>query len=141
MVKNLPPMQETWVGKIPWRRAQQPTLAFLPGESPWTKEPGRLQPWGRKESDMTEQSFSHVISTAHREESQAQILPASINREFLLFCQGPRQTISHFSTSKTILIFSLISSLTLHPTFHYPTECEKSRFRMNFYPSKSITTY
>ena len=22
-----------WVGKIPWRRAQQPTLVFLPGES------------------------------------------------------------------------------------------------------------
>jgi len=23
----------SWVGKIPWRRAQQPTLVFLPGES------------------------------------------------------------------------------------------------------------
>ena len=32
-----------WVGKIPWRRAWQPTLVFLPGESPWTEEPGRLQ--------------------------------------------------------------------------------------------------
>ena len=30
-----------WVGKIPWR-AGQPTLVFLPGESPWTEEPGRL---------------------------------------------------------------------------------------------------
>ena len=34
------------VGKIPWRRAWQPTLVFLPGESPWTKEPGRLQSMG-----------------------------------------------------------------------------------------------
>ena len=25
-----------WVGKIPWRRAWQPTPLFLPGESPWT---------------------------------------------------------------------------------------------------------
>ena len=33
-----------WLGKIPWRRAWQPTPAFLPGESPWTEEPGRLQP-------------------------------------------------------------------------------------------------
>ena len=37
MVKNLPAMQETWVpswvGKIPWRRAWQPTPVFLPGES------------------------------------------------------------------------------------------------------------
>ena len=29
-------------------------LQFLPGESPWTKEPGRLSPWGNKDSDMTE---------------------------------------------------------------------------------------
>ena len=33
MVKNLPAIQETWVGKIPWRRAWQPTPVFLPGES------------------------------------------------------------------------------------------------------------
>ena len=46
-VKNLPAMQETWVpfqvGKIPWRRAWQPIPVFLPGESPWTEEPGGLQ--------------------------------------------------------------------------------------------------
>ena len=42
-VKNPPAMQEAWVGKIPWRRAWQPTLVFLPGESPWTEEPGGLQ--------------------------------------------------------------------------------------------------
>ena len=32
MVNNLPVMQETWVsslGKIPWRRAWQPTVVFL----------------------------------------------------------------------------------------------------------------
>ena len=46
MVKNLPAMWETWVGKIPWRRAWQPTLLFLPRESPWTEEPGRLQSMG-----------------------------------------------------------------------------------------------
>ena len=36
-----------WVRKIPWRRAQQPTPVFLPGESygwriPWMGETGRL---------------------------------------------------------------------------------------------------
>ena len=31
-----------WVGKIPWRRAWQPTLVFLPGESPLTEEPDGL---------------------------------------------------------------------------------------------------
>ena len=35
-----------WIGKIPWRRAWQSTPAFLPGESPWTEEPGRLWSMG-----------------------------------------------------------------------------------------------
>ena len=38
MVKNLPASAEDnefypWVGKIPWRRKQQPILVFLPGKS------------------------------------------------------------------------------------------------------------
>ena len=32
----------------------KPTPVFLPGESPWTEDPGRLQNMGSKESDMTE---------------------------------------------------------------------------------------
>ena len=52
MVKNLPVMRETgfypWVKKIPWRRKWQPTEVFLPGESPWTEEPGELQSVGSK---------------------------------------------------------------------------------------------
>ena len=48
MVKNLPAIWESpgldrWVGKIPWRRAWQLTPVFLPDESPWMEEPGRLQ--------------------------------------------------------------------------------------------------
>ena len=44
---NIPPvMWETWVGKIPWRRAWQPTPVFLSGESSWTEEPGGLQSMG-----------------------------------------------------------------------------------------------
>ena len=35
-----------WVEKIPWRRTWQPTSIFLPGESPRTEEPGRLQSMG-----------------------------------------------------------------------------------------------
>ena len=37
---------DSWVGKIPWRRAWQPTPVFLPGESPQTEEPGGLQSMG-----------------------------------------------------------------------------------------------
>ena len=46
LVKNPPAMQETWVGKIPWRRTWQPTPVFSPGESEWTEEPGGLQSMG-----------------------------------------------------------------------------------------------
>ena len=35
-----------WVGKILWRREWQPTPVVLPGESPWTEEPGGLQSMG-----------------------------------------------------------------------------------------------
>ena len=34
---------DSWVGKIPWRRAWQPMPAFLPGEFSWIEEPGGLQ--------------------------------------------------------------------------------------------------
>ena len=53
MVKNLPAVQETWVGKIPWRRAWQPT-PVLPGESHGQRSLVDYSSWGLKESDMTE---------------------------------------------------------------------------------------
>ena len=34
-----------WVEKIPWRRKWQRTPVFLPGESPWTGEPGLFSPY------------------------------------------------------------------------------------------------
>ena len=53
---------DPWVRKIPWRRKWQPTPVFLPGESPWTEEPGGLSPWGRRELDTTEQLTQYRIS-------------------------------------------------------------------------------
>ena len=32
LVKNLPAMQETWIGKIPWRRERLPITVFWPRE-------------------------------------------------------------------------------------------------------------
>ena len=61
MVKNLPAMEETWVGKIPWRRARQPTPVFLPGESHGQRSLAGYSPWDRKELDTTER-----LSTAQR---------------------------------------------------------------------------
>ena len=49
-VKNLPAMQETCVQSLGWEdpleEGMQPTPVFLPGESPWTEEPGGLQSMG-----------------------------------------------------------------------------------------------
>ena len=64
MVKNLPPVQETWVqcwvGKISWRRKWLPTPVFLPGELHELRILVGYNAWSRKESDTTEQlTLSH----------------------------------------------------------------------------------
>ena len=52
LIKNLPAIQETWVPSLGWEdpleegMAWQPTPVFLPGGSPWTEEPARLQSIG-----------------------------------------------------------------------------------------------
>ena len=47
MVKDPPAMGDTWVQSLDWEdplaEGMQPTSVFLPGDSPWTEEPGRLQ--------------------------------------------------------------------------------------------------
>jgi len=46
MVKNPPAMWETWVRSLGWEDPLEKHMAtpvFLPGESPWTEEPGALQ--------------------------------------------------------------------------------------------------
>ena len=53
MVKIPPAMRETWVRSVGWEDPLEegmakPTLVFLPGESPWTEEPSRLQSLGSK---------------------------------------------------------------------------------------------
>ena len=52
MVKNLPacerPGFDPWVGKMPWRRAWQPTPVFLPGESHGQRSLAGSSPQGHK---------------------------------------------------------------------------------------------
>ena len=60
-VKNLVqcrrPGFDPWVGKIPWRGEGLPTAVFWPGECH-----GLYSPWGRKESDTTEQLWASLIA-------------------------------------------------------------------------------
>ena len=46
---------DPWIGKISWRRERLPTPVFWPGEYH-----GLYSPWGRKESDTTEQLSPHI---------------------------------------------------------------------------------
>ena len=50
MVKNPPAIWETWVWSLGWEDPLEEGMAstpvFLPRESPWTEEPGRLQSMG-----------------------------------------------------------------------------------------------
>ena len=66
-IKNLPAVQETWVGSlgqefhpdqewqefsIPWRREWQPIPVFLPEKSHGQRSLAGYNPRGHKESDM-----------------------------------------------------------------------------------------
>ena len=56
-VKNLPPVQETWVRSLSQEDLLEKEIAthssILAWRIPWTEEPGSYSPWGGKESDMT----------------------------------------------------------------------------------------
>ena len=55
------------LGKLPWRRAWQPTPVFLPGESLWTEEPGGLQFIGVANSwtKLTSQAQQSTFTSTH----------------------------------------------------------------------------
>ena len=59
----------TWVGKIPWRRAWQPTPIFLSEKIPWTEEPGGLQSRrvtkSRTRLSRNTMSVSYIYHVAH----------------------------------------------------------------------------
>ena len=61
---------DPWVGKIPWRRSQQPTPVFLPGESHGQKSLAGYSPWSCKELDTTAVGLAQH-STAHKESKKS----------------------------------------------------------------------
>ena len=54
-----------WVGKIPLRRAWQPTPVFLPEKSHGQKSLAGCSPWGCKESEMTVLLSVHAYTRTH----------------------------------------------------------------------------
>ena len=57
-------IHRSWLGiyyisvSAPWRRAWQPTPVFLPGEAPWTEEPGGLQSTGSQSIRLNTEQHS-----------------------------------------------------------------------------------
>ena len=54
---------DPWVGKIPWRRKQQPTPVLLPGESHAQRSLAGCSLWGHGGSDATERTHVTWAST------------------------------------------------------------------------------
>ena len=76
---------DPWVGKVPWRRAQQPTPLFLPGESHGQKSLAGYSPEGHTESDTTEVTEhtcmqSSVIAMLPVKSSGLGSIPGSVPR-------------------------------------------------------------
>ena len=94
VVKNLPVMQEShrrinfypWVGKIPWRRKSHPAPAVLPGKSPWTEEPGKLQSMG---SQKSQRQMSITATTKHSKGLGMREVTLSIHYLSFILCLQP----------------------------------------------------
>ena len=63
---------DPWVGKIPWRRAWQPTPVFLPRESHGQRSLVGYSPWGHKELNTTER-LSMMHGPAKYQQVQPQV--------------------------------------------------------------------
>ena len=78
---------DLWVGKIPCRRKWQSTPVLLPGKSHGQRSLVGYSPWGRKESDTTEQlhftSLSRQVAKVLEFQLQHQSLHWILKTDFL----------------------------------------------------------
>ena len=95
---------DPYIGKIAWRRAWQPTPAFLPGESHGQRSLVGYSPWGHKELNRTEVTL-HALKDGGTE------------RKSLI----PKDTGCHSTRiSETTLVgFSLIHNNSIYFTFYF----------------------
>ena len=70
---------DSWVGKTPWKREWQPTPVCLPGEFHRQWILVGSSPWGRKESDWTEQ-LTQAVRT-----KQFLLIPGFVKKQHALF--------------------------------------------------------
>ena len=96
----------SWVGKIPRRRAWQPTPVFLPGEPHGQRSLAGYSPWDHKESDMTEATwhtrtvnsqFSSILQVRLTVPAQRHSTPALILLGVLAQAMGSHLQIAELS--------------------------------------------
>ena len=92
-------IQETWVRspglEDPLEEEMKTHSSILAWRIPWTEEPGGYSPWGRKESDMTEQlHFNQINGPLSASPHQ---LPEN-RRYCLLFHLSRPSILPHFTT-------------------------------------------
>ena len=65
VVKNPPAMRETWIQSLGQEEPLEQEMATHSSSLTWrisrTEEPAGYSPWSLKESDMTEQTCTHVL--------------------------------------------------------------------------------
>ena len=96
------PRFDPWVGKIPWRRKWEPTPVLSPGKFHRLRSLVGYSPWGRKESDTTEQL--HFTLHAFPQFLQ-QFLPKF--RKIWWSCKSSRDYFSHPCREDCPCLYSL----------------------------------
>ena len=120
-------MQETQVRslvrKIPWRRKQQPTPVFLPCETPWTKEPGRLQSMGHRVRHKWAHTHTHGLSKECRQRTCSRKGAIIIdNLVWASYAQG--ESSSLFVKILCVPLSLLTQQTFIYLTFAFPSLCQ-----------------
>ena len=111
---------DPWLGKIPWRRAQQPTPVFLPGDSHGQRSLEGYSLQGCTELDMTEvtQHASRFIFIMAPSLSDSCLSFSSSYPDFLKFSPHPLS-----SSAGVYIIFDSLWQTTLRTSTYPKTRC------------------
>ena len=90
---------DPWVGKICWRRKWKSTPVLFPGKSHGQRSLVDYSPWGRKESDTTEQLHFIIISNEY-----SGLISFRIDWPDLLAVQGTLKSLFQHHSSKASIL-------------------------------------
>ena len=111
-----------WDGKISWRRSWQPTPVFLPGESPRTEEPGRLQATG---SQGVRHDWSNLAHSTHRN-TKLYVL-GELSELWVSFPLSVPTNCQHPVTAAPVCRELLLVSMNSKSLPYEPSSCELSK--------------